>query len=100
MSERQHALDPALAARLPDRVRIYLVKHLPFGKDYEHNLGMLIGLQCARVLLDATQDTPALAREVVSEAIKATAARLDRQLAEQQPELHAKWQGAQLTHEQ
>jgi hypothetical protein len=99
MSHQPHQLDPALAARLPPRVRTLLEQRVPFFKDYEKNFGILIGLQFARVLLDSAPSTIEQAREAVAEAVRLTGARLDRMFAGLDPATSAKWTSARFTHE-
>src|SRR5437764_15456742 len=99
MSEPKHDLDPALAARLPERVRALLEQRVPFFKDYDKNFGILIGLQFARVLLDAAPSTIEQAREAVAEAVRLTGERLDRMFTGIDPDTSAKWKNARLTHE-
>jgi hypothetical protein len=99
MTEPNHVLDPALAARLPERVRTLLEQRVPFFKDYDKNFGILIGLQFARVLLNAAPSTIEQAREAVAEAVRVTGARLDRMFAGIDPNTSAKWTSAHFTHE-
>jgi len=99
MSFMPHQLDPARAARLPERPSALLETRLPFAKGYEHNYGFLIGLQFALELMEAAPCSFEQAREAVAEAVKLTATRLDQQLADCQPELAAELQIGRLTHE-
>src|SRR5260370_2873760 len=85
MTEPNYVLDPALAARLPARLRRLLEERVPCGKEYDHNLGIMIGLQFARVLLDAAPESLEHAREVVATAVKLLGARLDKQFDARQP---------------
>ena len=88
-----------MAARLPDRVRYLLEERVPFWKEYEKNFGILIGLQFARVLLDAAPSSIDQAREAVAEAVRLTGERLDGMFAERDPDTHSKWKDARCTHE-
>jgi len=99
MSEPNHVLDPALAARLSARVCALLERCVPFGTDYSINLGVLMGLQFARRLVGAPPTTVEQARDAIDEAVKLTAARLGRQIAAEQPEFHAKISATHFTPE-
>ena len=99
MTEPNHVLDPALAARLQARVCALLERCVPFGTNYYMNLGLLMGLQFARRLTGAPPTTVEQAREAIDEAVRLTAARLGRQMAAEQPEFHAKITTAHLTPE-